>query len=330
MSETFAAFTAEKTDDGFHRGVTELTLADLPDGEVVVDVEWSSVNYKDALAATEQGRVARISPLVPGIDLAGTVRSSTVDAVGVGDPVIVHGYDLGVAHHGGYAQVARVPAGWVVPLPHGLGAREAMLVGTAGYTAALSVLALLDHGITPDAGTVLVTGATGGVGSMAVAMLAGLGFTVAASTGKPEAEPFLRGLGASTIVDRAELAEVGKPLQKPAWAGAVDAVGGATLAQVLARLAPFGVVAASGNVGGADLPTTVLPFILRGVTLYGIDSANTPIDRRREVWGRVATDLKPAGLASMEQVVDLAHVEDALDEIGRGGVTGRYVVRLRD
>ncbi len=330
MSESFAAFTAEKTDDGFHRGVTELTLADLPDGEVVVDVEWSSVNYKDALAATEQGRVARISPLVPGIDLAGTVRSSTVDAVGVGDPVIVHGYDLGVAHHGGYAEVARVPAGWVVPLPDGLSAREAMLVGTAGYTAALSVLALLDHGITPDTGTVLVTGATGGVGSMAVAMLAGLGFTVAASTGKPEAEPFLQGLGASTIVDRGSSARSASrcrsrrgPVRSTRWAARRSRT-------CWHRLAPFGAVAASGNVGGADLPTTVLPFILRGVTLYGIDSANTPIDRRRAVWGRIATDLKPAGLESMEHVVDLAHVESALDEIGRGGVTGRYLVRLRD
>ena len=211
--------------------------------------------------------------------------------------MIVHGYDLGVAHHGGYAQVARVPAGWVVPLPDGLAAREAMLVGTAGYTAALSVLALLDHGITPDAGTVLVTGATGGVGSMAVAMLAGLGFTVAASTGKPEAEPFLRGLGASTIVDRGELSR-GRQAAAEAGVGRCGRRGRRCDARAACwrRLAPFGAVAASGNVGGADLPTTVLPFILRGVTLYGIDSANTPIDRRREVWGRIATDLKPAGL----------------------------------
>lgn len=323
MSDTFTAFTAEQTDGGFHRGVTELTLDDLPEGDVVVDVEWSSVNYKDHLAATEKGRVARISPLVPGIDLAGTVRAT-------GDAVIVHGYDLGVAHHGGYAQMARVPAGWVVPLPDGLTSRQAMVVGTAGYTAALSVLALLDHGLEPDAGTVLVTGATGGVGSMAVAMLAGLGFTVAASTGKADAAPFLRELGATEIVDRGELGEAGKPLQSVQWAGAVDAVGGTTLANVLATLAPGAAVAASGNVGGADLPTTVLPFILRGITLFGIDSVGTPIERRREVWGRIASDLKPAGLDTMAQVVDLAHLEGALDEIGRGGVTGRYVVQLRD
>jgi putative YhdH/YhfP family quinone oxidoreductase len=329
MTETFTAFTAEKTDDGFRRGVTQLSLDDLPEGDVVVDVEWSSVNYKDHLASTEKGRVARISPLVPGIDLAGTVRSSDAPGIAIGDAVAVHGYDLGVAHHGGFAQVARVPAGWVVPLPAGLTAREAMVVGTAGYTAALSVLALLDHGLSPDTGTVLVTGATGGVGSMAVAMLAGLGFTVAASTGKAGAGEFLRGLGATEIVDRDELTDTSKPLQPVRWAGAVDAVGGATLAHVLATLAPGAAVAASGNVGGAELPTTVLPFILRGVTLFGIDSAGTPIDRRREVWSRIATDLKPAGLDAMAQVVDLDHVEGALDEIGRGGVTGRYVVQLR-
>jgi acrylyl-CoA reductase (NADPH) len=330
MTDTFAAFTAEKTDDGFRRGVTEMTVDDLPADDVVVDVEWSGVNYKDALAATEKGRVARISPLVPGIDLAGTVRESDVDGVRPGDAVIAHGYELGVSHHGGYAQVARVPGEWIVPLPDGLTTREAMIVGTAGYTAALSVLALLDHGLTPEAGTVLVTGATGGVGSMAVAMLAGLGFTVAAGTGKADAETFLRGLGVGEIIPRDELTDLSKPLQSPAWAGAVDAVGGATLAHVLARLAPFGAVAASGNVGGAELPTTVLPFILRGVTLYGIDSANTPIARRREVWGRIATDLKPAGLDAMEQVVGLAGLEGALDEISGGGVTGRYLVQLRD
>ena len=325
---TFAAFTAEKTDDGFRRGITELTLDDLGEGDVVVDVEWSSVNYKDHLAATEKGRVARISPLVPGIDLAGTVRTSDADGIAPGDPVVVHGYDLGVAHHGGYAQVARVPAGWVVPLPDGLTTREAMIVGTAGYTAALSILALLDHGLTPDAGTVLVTGATGGVGSMAVAMLARLGFTVAASTGKADGAGFLRGLGATEVVDRAELTDTSKPLQSVRWAGAVDAVGGATLAHVLATLGPGAAVAASGNVGGADLPTTVLPFILRGVTLFGIDSAGTPIDRRRGVWGRIATDLKPEGLEAMARVVGLAELEGALDEIGRGGVTGRYLVRI--
>jgi putative YhdH/YhfP family quinone oxidoreductase len=328
MPDSFPAFTAEKTDDGFRRGVTALTVDDLPPGDVVIDVEWSSVNYKDHLAATEKGRVARISPLVPGIDLAGTVRASDATGLSAGDQVLVHGYDLGVAHHGGYASVARVPAEWVVPLPDGLTTREAMVVGTAGYTAALSVLTLLDHGLEPGAGTVLVTGATGGVGSMAVALLARLGCTVAASTGKADAAPFLRDLGAAEVVDRAELTDTSKPLQSVRWTGAVDAVGGATLAHVLATLAPGAAVAASGNVGGAEVPTTVLPFILRGVTLFGIDSVSTPLERRRAVWARIATDLKPAGLDAMAQVVDLEHLEGALDEIGRGGVTGRYVVQL--
>ena len=204
MSDTFTAFLAEKDDDGFRRGLRQLEVDDLHAGDVVIDVEWSSVNYKDHLASIEKGRVARTSPLVPGIDLAGTVRSSGAPEFSPGDRVIAGDAELGVSHHGGYSQVARVPADFVVPLPDGLTTREAMLVGTGGFTAAMSVLALLDHGVTPDSGTILVTGATGGVGSMAVAMLAKLGFTVAASTGKPEAEPYLRGLGASEIIDRAE------------------------------------------------------------------------------------------------------------------------------
>jgi putative YhdH/YhfP family quinone oxidoreductase len=224
--------------------------------------------------------------------------------------------------------VARVPADFVIPLPDGLTTREAMLVGTGGFTAAMSVLALLDHGATPDAGTIIVTGATGGVGSMAVAMLAKLGFTVAASTGKRDAADYLRRLGASEVVDRAELASPERPLLSTRWASAVDAVGGDTLAYVLASLAQDGAVAASGNVGGFELHTSVMPFILRGVTLYGIDSAHMSNERRRELWGRVATELKPAGLSDMERVVDLEHLEAALDEIGRGGVTGRYVVEL--
>jgi acrylyl-CoA reductase (NADPH) len=243
--------------------------------------------------------------------------------------VIAHGYDLGVAHHGGFGQRARVPSEWIVPLPTGLTLRESMVVGTAGYTAALSVLALVDHGIRLDAGTVLVTGATGGVGSSAVDMLAGLGYDVAASTGKPESEAFLRELGATTIIPRNELTDLAKPLLPVAWSGAVDSVGGATLAHVLSRIGPFGAVAASGNVGGSDLPTTVLPFILRGVTLYGIDSSQTPIERRRAVWDRIATDLHPRHLDSVAQVIGLDGIGSALDEISRGGVTGRYVVDLQ-
>ncbi|MFI5053427.1 MAG: oxidoreductase [Acidimicrobiia bacterium] len=329
MAETFRAYTAEKTDDGHRRGVVEMSVDDLPADGVLIDVTWSSVNYKDALAASEKGRVARISPLVIGIDLAGVVRESDVDWLSPGDEVLAHGYDLGVARHGGYAQQARVPADWIVPIPDGLSAREAMTVGTAGYTAALSILELLDHGLVTDTGPVLVTGATGGVGSAAVGMLAGLGFTVTASTGKAESADFLRDLGAADIIPRDQLTDVSKPLLAATWAGAVDSVGGVTLAHVLATLAPFGAVAASGNVGGADLPTTVLPFILRGVTLFGIDSAQTPIVKRRAVWQRIATDLKPRHLDLVEHVVTLDELEGALHEISRGGVTGRYVVDLQ-
>jgi acrylyl-CoA reductase (NADPH) len=324
----FSAILIEKDATGQSATLTSLEDEQLPAGNVSVDVEYSTLNYKDGLAIHGKSPVVRRFPMVPGIDLAGTVTASEHPAWKAGDRVVLNGWGVGEGHWGGLAQRARINGDWLIALPAGLTARQTMAIGTAGYTASLCVDALLAHGVSPDQGEVLVTGATGGVGSMAVAMLAGLGFTVAASTGKPEAAPFLRGLGASEIIDREELADVGKPLQSVRWASAVDAVGGATLAHVLATLAPGGVVAASGNVGGADLPTTVLPFILRGVTLFGIDSAGTPIDRRREVWARIATDLKPAGLDAMGQVVDLAHVESALDEIGRGGVTGRYVVQL--
>jgi acrylyl-CoA reductase (NADPH) len=329
MSDTIRAFTAESGDQGFRRGVVDFPVADLPGDGILVDVAYSSVNYKDALAASEKGRVARISPLVIGIDLVGTVRESDDPMLPPGTEVLAHGYDLGVSRHGGFAEVARIPAEWLVPLPAGLSAREAMTVGTAGYTAALSVLALIDHGTEAADGPVLVTGATGGVGSIAVEMLAGLGFDVVASTGKAEAEPFLRDLGAVDVVGREELTDVAKPLQSASWAGCVDCVGGVTLAHVLTTLLPGGAVAASGNVGGAEVPTTVLPFILRGVTLYGIDSVTTHIERRRAVWERIATDLKPRHLDRVEQVVVLDALEDALDEIARGGVTGRYVVDVR-
>jgi putative YhdH/YhfP family quinone oxidoreductase len=329
MADTFRAFTGEKTDDGFRRGVVEMRTADLPSDGVLIEVQWSSVNFKDSLAASEKGRVARISPLVCGIDLAGVVRESDVDWLSPGDEVLAHGYDLGVSRHGGFGQLARVPADWIVPLPEGLSAREAMLVGTAGYTAGLSVLALLDHGLTPETGPVLVTGATGGVGSMAVSMLAGLGFTVAAGTGKPAAAGLLERLGASEIIARDDLTDVTKPLLPARWAGAVDSVGGVTLAHVLATLMPFAAVAASGNVGGVELPTSVLPFILRGVTLFGIDSSQTPIAQRRAVWQRIADDLKPRALDELEHVVTLDELGGALDEISRGGVTGRYVVDVQ-
>jgi acrylyl-CoA reductase (NADPH) len=326
VPDSFRAFVARTDDDAFSRGVETLATEILGESGVVVRVEQSSVNYKDALAASAKGRVARISPLVVGIDLAGVVVESDSDDFSPGDAVIASGYDLGVSHHGGFAELARVPAEWLVPMPDGLDAVGAMTIGTAGYTAALSVRALQDHGLEAGAGPVLVTGATGGVGSVAVSILAGAGHEVVASTGKPDAAGWLRELGASTIIDRAELAEAGKPLMPATYAGAVDCVGGSTLAGVVSRLQPGAAVAASGNTGGAQLDTTVLPFILRGVSLLGIDSVTTPIDRRREIWARLGADMKPAGLDAIGTPVALSEVDGALDDIARGGVTGRRVV----
>ena len=327
--DAFRAFVATRSDDGFRRGIAEFDLSDLPADGVLIDVEWSSVNYKDALASTPDGRVARISPLIPGIDLAGRVAEDA-EGLPAGTPVLAHGYDLGVARHGGFAARARVPAEWIVPLPTGLDAREAMVIGTAGYTAALSVIGLVDHGLKPEDGPVLVTGATGGVGSTAVNLLAGLGFEVVASTGKASGHEYLRELGAVDVVDRATLGDApGKPLDSMLWAGAVDCVGGVTLANVLSKIRYGGAVAASGLTGGAQIPTTVMPFILRGVSLLGIDSVQTPIERRREVWHRLAGDLKPAGISTIGTDIELDQLDDVLARILVGGVTGRYVVSCR-
>jgi acrylyl-CoA reductase (NADPH) len=325
MAELFRAFQA--TTDG-ERGLVDMSVDDLPDDGALVEVQWSSVNYKDGLASTPSGKVARISPLVPGVDLAGVLVDEAA-GMPAGTAVIAHGYDLGVSRHGGFARFARVPHGWLVPLPDGLTAREAMIVGTAGFTAAMSVIALQEHGVTPERGPVLVTGATGGVGSTAVGMLAGLGYEVVASTGKRASSEFLHALGASTVIDRAELAvESTRPLESTVWAGAVDCVGGVTLANVLKRIHYGGSVAASGLTGGSGLPATVLPFILRGVNLLGIDSVMTPIDRRRGVWERIATDLKPAGLDRIGHDITLDDLDAALTAILNGEATGRSVVDL--
>jgi acrylyl-CoA reductase (NADPH) len=325
-SRTFTAFTATVEDGAVRRSVGVLDIGELaPDG-VLVEVELSSVNYKDALAASANGKVARISPLIPGIDLTGRIAQG-LEGWPAGTRVIAHGYDLGVARHGGFAQLARVPAEWLVALPDGLDAREAMTIGTAGFTAALSVVALEERGLTPAAGPVLVTGATGGVGSMAVGILVARGYEVVASSGKPGAEPYLQSLGAARTIERSELAvDGGKPLEPMVWGAAVDCVGGLTLANVLSHIRYGGAVAASGLTGGAALATTVLPFILRNVALLGIDSVQTPIERRREVWARLGRDLKPAGLDRIGHDVALADVEKVLDAILRGEVTGRTVV----
>ena len=328
--ERFRAYVAERADDGtVARGLRELTGDDLPDGEVTVRVAYSSVNYKDGLATIAKGGVARTSPLVPGIDLAGEVTASQADGIKVGDQVLVHGYELGVARHGGFAELARVPAGWVVPLPEGLSARDAMAIGTAGYTAALGVQLLEERGLAPGQGPVLVTGASGGLGSLAVSMLAARGYEVVASTGRTEESGWLRAIGAADVISRDETsAESSRPLEKQRWAAAVDAVGGATLAYVLRTLRIGAGVAAAGNTGGARLETTVLPFILRGAALLGADSANTPIELRRKVWERLAGDLRPPALAEVTGEVGLDELEPVLDAILDGKVRGRTVVRL--
>ena len=325
----FRAFVAEKADDRVERGVRSFSAADLPPGEVEIRVGWSSVNYKDGLATIATGKVARISPLIPGIDLAGTVVASEDGAIPVGAAVIAHGYDLGVARHGGFAQYARVPAGWIVPLPDGLTTREAMIVGTAGFTAALSIARLEAHGIGPGSGPVLVTGASGGVGRTALAILVERGYEVWAATGKPEAQAELLDLGAAGILSREDVtADSPRPLESERWAGAVDCVGAATLPYILRTLKWGGAVAASGNTSGAPLATTVFPFILRGVSLLGIDSAQLPIDQRRRLWDRIAGDLRPRALGGSATEVDLDGLEAALDGILAGRARGRWIVRV--
>ena len=324
----FRAYVAEKLDDRVDRGVREFAGDDLPPGEVEIRVGWSSVNYKDGLATRIDGKVARISPLIPGIDFAGEVISSADRAFRPGDAVLAHGYDLGVSRHGGYSEYQRVPVGWVVPLAPGLSPREAMAIGTAGFTAAMSVVALEDRGLQPDAGPVLVTGASGGVGGTALAILADRGYEVWAATGKPDEAARLRALGASGILTRDEVTAEGRPLDAERWAGAVDAVGGATLPYVLRTLQQGAAVAASGNAGGAKLETTVFPFILRGVALLGMNSVPVPIARRRELWDRLATDLRPRELGVHATEVTLDELDGALDAIVAGSARGRWVVRV--
>lgn len=330
---TFRAFVAEKSHDAAGaatvvRGVRAFEEAALPAGEVEIRVEWSSVNYKDGLSTRADGKVARISPLIPGIDLAGEVIASDDPSIGVGSAVLAHGYELGVSRHGGYAEYQRVPAGWVVPLAPGFTARDAMAIGTAGFTAGMSVVALEERGLTPSDGPVLVTGASGGVGGTALAILADRGYEVWAVTGKPDEADRLRALGAAGILTRDEVAADGRPLGSERWAGAVDAVGAVTLPYVLQTLKTGAAVAASGNAGGVGLQTTVFPFILRGVALLGMDSVNVEIGRRRMIWDRLATDLRPRALGEHVQEVTLDTLEGALDGIVAGSARGRWIVRI--
>jgi acrylyl-CoA reductase (NADPH) len=327
IPDTFRAYVAERLEDRVERGVREFREADLPPGEVEIRVEWSSVNFKDGLATRFDGKVARISPLIPGIDLAGVVVASEDASIAAGASVLAHGYDLGVARHGGYTEYQRVPAGWVVPL-NALTAREAMAIGTAGFTAAMSVVALEERGLQPDDGPVLVTGASGGVGGTAVAILGERGYEVWAATGKDEEIPRLRELGATGFLTRDEVTVEGKPLESARWAGAVDAVGAATLPYVLRTLRPGATVAASGNASGPKLEATVLPFILRGVAMLGMDSVLVPIERRRRIWDRLATDLRPRALGANVTELTLDSLEQGLDAIVAGAARGRWVVRI--
>lgn len=309
---------------------TELTEVDLDPaaGDVTVRVEWSTFNYKDALALSGRGPIMQRLPLIGGIDLAGVVEASDSPGCKPGDRVLVNGWGLSQSHNGGYAEYARVPADWLVPIPEAFTARDTMAIGTAGYTAMLSVMALEHGGLRPDSGDILVTGANGGVGSVAISILSGLGYRVIASTGRPEEADYLRGLGAAEIVDRRELSEPGRPLGKERWAGAVDSVGSHTLANVLAQTRYDGVVTACGLAQGMDLPGNMAPFILRGVTLCGIDSVNAPHARRIEAWRRLAQDLDLGKLASATQEVALADVPGLIEPLFAGKLRGRVVVKV--
>ena len=323
----FNAVVVNKSDDGTQAAVQQISLSDLPAGDVTVAVEYSTLNYKDGLCIGPGGGLVREYPHVPGIDFAGTVEASDDARYKPGDKVVLTGWRVGEAHWGGYAQKARVNADWLVPLPAGLTTAQAMAVGTAGFTSMLAVQALEDHGLTPGAGPVLVTGAAGGVGSVAVAILAALGYDVAAVTGRPDTADYLTSLGATQIVPREDLNETTKrPLEKETWAGCVDAVGGDMLARVLGQMQYGASVAAVGLAGGAQLPATVIPFLLRGVNLLGIDSVMQPFDNRQRAWARIADVLPMDKLEAMVRPATLQDLPQLGRDILKGQVQGRVVV----
>lgn len=327
-TEQFRALRLQKTDNGQSADWTDLSLADLSDGDVVVRVTHTTINYKDGLALTGRSPVVRKWPIVPGIDFTGTVESSDHPEFERGDAVILNGWGVGETHDGGYSQIARVKGDWLIKRPDSFTPAETMAIGTAGYTAMLCVLALEDRGLTPGHGAVLVTGAAGGVGSVAVAVLAKLGYHVIASTGRASEEAFLKDLGAAEIIGRAELGEKGRPLGKERWAGAIDVAGSHTLANVLAQTSYGGTVAACGLAQGLDLPTTVMPFILRGVTLCGIDSVMAPKVRRIAAWQRLATDLDRSKLAELTGTRSLLDVVELAPKILAGEIRGRIVLEV--
>ncbi|MCU6603995.1 acryloyl-CoA reductase [Peribacillus frigoritolerans] len=330
MIQQFDALVVNKQDDQFTVNIQQLSLDDLPQGEVLIRVHYSGVNYKDSLAAIPNGNIVSSYPIVPGIDMAGVVVSSEDSRFKEGDEVIATSYGIGVSQSGGYSQFARVPAEWIVPLPDGLTMKEAMIIGTAGFTAALSVLRLEENNLTPEQGSVLVTGATGGVGSFAVSILSKLGYSVEASTGKESEHGYLKAIGASTIVSREDVYD-GKlrALGKQKWSGAVDPVGGEPLASVLSQIKYGGAVAVSGLTAGTSLPATVFPFILRGVNLLGIDSVNCPMDTRLKVWHRLSTDFKLEDLEQLvQQEITLKELPDVLPTLLKGEARGRTIVKL--
>jgi acrylyl-CoA reductase (NADPH) len=325
---TFKAIVIEKTEAGQSVALTDFDEASLMDGDVTVRVEWSTVNYKDGLAVTGRAPIVRRWPMIPGVDLAGTVQTSSHPQWKPGDKVILNGWGIGESHLGAYAQKARVNGDWLIALPRTMSTRDAMAIGTAGYTAMLAVVALERHGLTPERGPLVVTGAAGGLGSVALAIAAKLGFQVTASTGRPQEADYLRRLGAAEIIERKELTMTPRPLAKERWAGGMDSVGSTTLANVLSMTRYRGAVAACGLAGGMDLPATVAPFILRGVSLLGIDSVYRPRADREEAWGRLEFDLDRSKLNEMTQEIGLAEVPEAARQIVEGHIRGRIVVKI--
>jgi NADPH2:quinone reductase len=326
--ETFRALRIFDENGSIQSRVVDMSLSDLSAGDVVIKAAYSSVNYKDALAATGAGKIIRRFPIVGGIDVSGTVASTSDRRFAEGDQVLVTGYDLGVTNDGGYAEYVRVPADWVVRMPAGLNLFDVMAIGTAGFTAALSIVELERNGLQPSNGPVVVTGATGGVGSLAVQCLAARGYTVTALTGKDDQHELLKSLGASEVLSRNTLQMGTRPLEKMLWAGAVDAVGGDTLAWLTRTTMYGGAIANSGLTGGTELKTTVLPFILRAVKLLGIDSAMCPMDKRVEVWRRLASDMKPAKLKAIAREITFDELPNAFTTLLKAQAIGRFVVRL--
>ncbi|WGZ94106.1 MAG: MDR family oxidoreductase [Candidatus Thiothrix putei] len=324
----FKALILSQVEGKTHAEIRRLNVDNLPEGEVLVDIAYSSLNYKDGLAVTGTGKIIRNFPMVPGIDFAGTVAESASDRFKPGDQVILTGWGVGEHHWGGFAQKARVKADWLVPMPAGLDAKQAMIIGTAGFTAMLCVMALEEAGVTPDSGNLVVTGAAGGVGSVSVLLLSQLGYAVTAVSGRPETQDFLTGLGAKAFISREEMSRPAHPLESQNWAGAVDVVGGNTLARVLAEMQYGGTVAACGLAGGFELNTTVMPFILRNVGLRGVDSVSCPAERRLRAWERLAAAMPPSAYAELGCAIALEEVPQAAKDILAGRIQGRLLVNL--